>query len=58
MLLIGVGALALLAIGLLTNNMPNSVGMPSREKNPYMFWALAMTYGAIGFTFVIKSLLG
>ncbi|MBT2245453.1 hypothetical protein JQK15_18140 [Sphingobium sp. BHU LFT2] len=58
MLLIGVGALALLAIGLLTNNMPNSVGMPSREKNPYMFWALAMTYGLIGFTFVIKSLLG
>jgi hypothetical protein len=56
--LIGCLALGLLVIGIVTDNMPNSVGMPSREKNPYMFWALAMVYGLIGTTFLLKGVAG
>ncbi|ARR54826.1 hypothetical protein HY78_15970 [Rhizorhabdus wittichii DC-6] len=38
------GTIWLLSIGLITGEMPNSVGDINRATNPIFFWFLATTY--------------
>jgi hypothetical protein len=54
-LIIGLAALGLLAVGLLTGEMPNSVGNPTRQARPRMFWSLALVYGLIAGMSLIKA---